>query len=157
MTKPFFKNKSKKKFFNKKKPVSQNQNTNLNDTSFLQKYDSLFAEYLDARKKYFEHSNRYQNSKTEKRYYEVLSNIRKWESSLAPWQRDIIEKKNNPYKLDSHYSKTHIDEQTLKSLSGDSRIHILRTQEIALANYREDFEESSGTIKDYLKYRSEKT
>lgn len=143
-----------------KKKMGQNKNRrpkNLSPIRIIQKYDNLLDQHLIARKKFFEMHGRLagkQLEKIEQNFTRTLEELRKFERGLRDWQKEVLEKKINNYPEDRAYSKNH-------NLSPDGEFvpfagefedpHLLPTQ--ASASFKEDTEESLGSMDDYYAYK----
>ena len=93
----------------------------------------------------------------EAKFFRSIENLRKFENSLAPWQREVLMKRVDGLKLDIVYSTNHADDPQLQ---GEERIeetviedpHINHTQK-SRPDYSHDTEESIGSIEDYRRLK----
>lgn len=123
------------------------------------KYDEYLQIILENRKNYFEYYSKVRDNekrKLEKNYFQALENLKKWIRSLAPWQKEFLEKKINPYPEDKSYSENHTIEPLDISINSASIVdpHFTKFQQEAKERYKDDCEESIGTIDDYKKYKN---
>jgi len=134
----------------------------LTSNQILVKYDNLLEQHLITRRKYFEYFNRVdyrQLKKLEYNFYDSVEHLRRFEFSLEPWQREVLEKrKTERYKLDLTYSNNrgwNPEEIAKADFAPDENEdpHFKDTQREASQEYRDDTEESSGTFDDYLKLK----
>jgi len=123
-----------------------------------EKYLNLLDQHLIARRKYhdlFYRAEPAQKIKLEKNFYNTLNDIREFESRLAPDVKDLFEKRNNGYQYDRTYTSNHeipVEGITLANDVVAEDPHLLQSQ--IQANYKDDTEESMGSIEDYLKYKN---
>lgn len=156
----------KKKSNNKNKRRRNNRNNNnnnkkpLKDDEIILKYDNLMEQHLNARKKYFENYHRKDKRRVEKlerNFHKTALDVRAFERRLKPHQFEILEKKIDGYSPDLDYSQSS-GELVVTDLPvapfGDP--HENQTQQ-ARPSYKDDTEESVGTMDDYEKYRAEKS
>ena len=136
------------------KPLGSNQ--------VLQKYDNLLEQHLNNRKKYFELFHRAdprQKNKLERNFYASIEQLRKFEENLKDWQKVYLQKKTERYRLDLTYSSNHeLDPEAAVLISADQidDPHFTDSQKEAYEVYKEDTEESVGSIEDYQKYKESK-
>ncbi len=129
----------------------------LSPAKTLQKYDNLLEQYLVARKKYFDIWGRgkdKQLQKVERNYQQALQNLRKFETDLLDWQKEVLTPRLNAYPEDRQYSKSREVEPTgdIVSFVGEFEDpHLLPTQKAS--NWATDTEESTGSIEDYQRYK----
>ena len=96
-----------------------------------------------------------QKNKLERNFYNTLNDIRDFESKLAPEARALFEKRNNGLSLDNIYTTNHEIAVTGENHPPENEPadpHFLHSQKIA--DFREDKEESMGSLDDYLKYKN---
>lgn len=123
-----------------------------------EKYLNLLDQHLIARRKYhdlFYRAEPAQKIKLEKNFYNTLNDIREFESRLAPDVKDLFEKRNNGYQYDRTYTSNHEIPVEGVAVANDMVAedpHLLQSQ--IQANYKDDTEESVGSIEDYLKYKN---
>jgi hypothetical protein len=153
------KSSNKKSNNNKKRNFKKNNRRpkSLSPSKIAQKYDNLLEQHVQARAKYFHLYGRSKKSQIEKAL-SLLEKTRRelhsYEKTLKDWQLEILHKKLNVYPEDRKYSTTHelspIGEQV--EFVGDFEDpHLLQTQEEA--SYKNDTEESAGTMDDYAAYK----
>ncbi len=144
---------------------SNNQGTNTGTGSggfnldrVYEKYLNLLDQHLIARRKYhdlFYRAEPSQKNKLEKIFYNTLNDIREFESRLAPDVKELFEKRNNGYQYDRTYTSNHEIPIEGDAVPGDlppAEPHYLQSQ--IQADYKDDTEESMGSIDDYLKYKN---
>lgn len=148
------KNTKKKNFRkNNRRPKS------LSPSKIAQKYDNLLEQHIQARAKYFHLYGRSKQSQIEKAYNlleKTRSELHSYEKTLKDWQLEILHEKLNVYPEDRKYSTTNglspVGEMV--NFVGDFEDpHLLGSQEEAQENYRNDKEESSGSIEEYAAYK----
>jgi len=134
----------------------------LTSNQVLVKYDNLLEQHLITRRKYYEYFNRVderQLRRLEKNFFASIEHLRRFESNLEPWQREVLEKrKTERYRPDLTYSSNRgIDPlEEAKVEVSESEIedpHFKDTQKEAFEAYKDDTEESVGTFEDYLKLK----
>jgi hypothetical protein len=134
----------------------------LTTNQVLIKYDNLLEQHLITRRKYYEYFNRVderQLYRLEKNFFDSIEHLRRFEAGLEPWQREALEKrKTERYRLDLTYSHNRgIDpnEAANIEISADEieDPHFTESQKEAFEQYKEDDEESEGSIEDYLKLK----
>lgn len=138
------------------------------------KYLSLLEDYLSARRKYFELFNKSQDAnhkrKLDDQMNRTLDALRNYEKNLLPWQKEFFEKRNELYKFDTTYSENKglykvpetkpghgqflgISDQAPEAPYTDPHINQAQLQR---PSFKEDNEESVGTIEDYIKIKGSK-
>ncbi len=146
----------------KAKETSGNKNRNrrpkaLSPSKIAQKYDNLLEQNLIARKKYFEMYARAKGQAYQKisnNYMRTLRAVFNFKSTLNEWQQETLDKKLELYPEDNQYTTTHNLPLTGEvEVSNDQIEDIHLTENQKLASYKDDTEESSGTIEDYKKYK----
>lgn len=133
----------------------------LTSNQVLVKYDNLLEQHLINRRKYYEYFNRVddrQLMKLEKNFFDSIEHLRRFESSLEPWQREALERrKTERYKLDNTYSSNHsLDPLQQKVELPQEEMedpHFKDSQKEAFEEYKNDTEESEGSFEDYLKLK----
>lgn len=134
----------------------------LTSNQVLVKYDNLLEQHLITRRKYYDYFNRVddrQLRKLEKNFYDSIEHLRRFEANLEPWQRENLEKrKTERYKLDLTYSNNrgwNPEEVAKADFQPDENEdpHFKDSQREAFEEYKEDTEESEGTLEDYLKLK----
>ena len=128
----------------------------LSPSKIAQKYDNLLEQYLIARKKYFEMYARAKGQaykKIDNNYMRTLKAVFNYKDTLNDWQQESLDKKLELYPEDNQYTTEHGLPLTgeVEVVETKEDIHLLPKQREA--NYKEDTEESSGTIEDYKKYK----
>ncbi len=138
--------------------TQQNGSTGLNHERVYEKYLNLLDLHLIARKKYhdlFYRAELSQKIKLEKNFYNTLYDIRDFESRMSADVKLLFEKRNNGYQLDRTYTSNHempIEGDVVPGNLPPAEPHYLQSQ--IQADYKEDNEESMGSIDDYLKYKN---
>jgi hypothetical protein len=151
--------------FSKPRPgQSQGRNNNgktLSPARILQKYDNLMEQHLISRRKYFEVYNRsfvkdlepHSLSRAEENFYKSLYELRQFERSLTDHQLAVLHSKTDNYPLDRDYTRTNNIEPKGEMPDFTFRFedpHFLETQN---ESFRDDKQESVGTMDDYYKYK----
>lgn len=146
------------------KPNNSNKNRRpkaLSPSKITQKYDNLLEQYLIARKKYYEMYARTKGQAYQKinnNYMRTLRAVFNFRGTLNEWQQETLDKKIDRYPEDNQYTSTHNLPLTgeIEVIEGkEEDIHLKECQK--LASYKDDTEETSGTIEDYKKYKESAT
>lgn len=144
-------NNRKRKFHNRKGPK-------LNPEELITlKYNNLLEQHLLARKKYFALYHRAdpnQKAKLERIYNNTIAKLREFEASLTGDKKELFEKHFHSLKPDEIYSTNHDLPKVAEHISHQGDFddpHFLELQKEA--NFKEDTEESSGSIDDYKAYK----
>ena len=90
---------------------------------------------------------------------DIIEQLRKFEENLKDWQKVYLQKKTERYRLDLTYSSNHeLDPEAAVLISADQidDPHFTDSQKEAYEVYKEDTEESVGSIEDYQKYKDSK-
>lgn len=121
-------------------------------------YDKILAEHLEARKRYFEMYYRAQpaqRDKLERVFYDSLDKLYNFAENVPAEHKEAFEQKINGLSFDRVYSeRREIPADGQLEISGPEDIedpHYLESQKNA--NYKDDTEESYGSIEDYLAYK----
>ena len=123
----------------------------------FEKYVNLLDQHLIARRKYFElfyRADHLQKAKLERHFYQTLFDVRDFEAKCTDEVRDYLLKKTNGKSEDFIYSDNHQLEKIGKvEVEGDrfEDPHLLQSQ--IKADFKDDTEESVGSMEDYLKYK----
>lgn len=132
----------------------------LTPAKVLLKYENLMEQYIQTRAKFFDlvgrEKKQKQLEKVKRNYDKSLNDLRSYESKLNDWQKEVLDKKINAYPEDRHYTTANNIEPTgdIVSFTGDFDCpHLLPTQKSE--DWAADTEESSGSMEDYEKYKSE--
>jgi hypothetical protein len=156
----------KKPHFNRQKKGSGNRNyrgnrnrPRLSEWDKLEKsYMILMEKYLHARRKYFDNfykASGEQLKSLEKNFYRTLDEVRKFEEEVPEQFKEKFEGKGNKEALDLIYSENHQIEPfpEVTPIPEEEIVdpHLLTTQ--LQADFKEDTEESSGTMDDYKRYK----
>lgn len=134
---------------------------NLKAHEIISKYDNFMSQYLSVRKKFFEQFyklNRHKKEKMEANYVRSLSELMRFTYKLKPWQKEVLEKRTEGYPMDTFYSTSQnlpVHGVPDQELPKDPEYHIKNSQK-ERHSFKEDTEQSSGTMEDYLKYQEEK-
>ncbi|MEI8346325.1 MAG: hypothetical protein WCG27_02580 [Pseudomonadota bacterium] len=124
----------------------------------VQKYYNLLEQHNIARRKYFEWHGRSditQEERFEKLYYATMEELRRFEKTLSPFQRDQLSKRLDPNPPDFSYSQDHQLSKSGEPPAPNLPVedpHRLPTQQKNA--FRNDTEESKGTIEDYKKLKN---
>jgi len=143
---------------NNRRPNNRNKSGPKRGPGYLNKYDQLVEQHYRARKKYFEYYHRSgtrQLDKLEKAFYRSIEQLRTFEESLKPEQREALAEKLKLYPLDHDYSvvKDIAKEGIMEvSLDFNEEPHYLESQK-SRDSYADDTEESSGSLEDYEAYK----
>jgi hypothetical protein len=144
------------------------QNSNSGATSLdhlLLQYDKLLDQHIDARKKYYEfyyRADRNRLLKLEEQFYISVQRLKKFERELRPWQLEQLKKhRTEIYPPDNTFSQHH-KEEPLDAQNNDSKVqlplgvnfHLTSIQHSRLS-YKEDTEQSMGSMEDYIKYKAQ--
>lgn len=143
-----------------------------------EKYDNLLKEHLGARERYFHLYNRVEGKvdlrggvqqvqrlkKKRRLYEESLQRLHSFHKQLKPWQMEELQKKVDFFPLDQDFSQAHpeaeiIDQDIVELGSGEDHTHLgiryhIHEQQQSRPSYKDDTEESEGTMEDYLKYKN---
>jgi hypothetical protein len=125
----------------------------------VEKYINLLDQHLIARKKFHDLYYRAeipQLNKLERLFYQSLNDLREFENKIPEETKPLFEKRINGLTLDMTYSSNHnISPEASVVVIAESDIedpHFLASQK--KANYKEDTEESVGTLEDYNSYKN---
>lgn len=133
------------------------------------RYYQLVQDYVNARKKYYEFYYRADDNqmrKIEDQYHRSIFALRDFEKGLEEWKKEFLLKKVDMFKFDTTYSENRkYVEGPQKGHYGLLPIqvenpgegpfenpHVLQTQ-IQRQSYKDDTEESVGTIEDYKRLK----
>ncbi len=132
--------------------------------SLVKRYGKCLDLHLAARKKHhdlFYKADPQQKAKLEKNYYQTLDNLRKFEETLKPEDKELFLKNFKELNPDQTYSLNHNlplkDEETSSSEPKvDDSIeiedpHLLMSQ--TQQSFSDDVEESVGSIEDYKRLK----
>lgn len=129
-----------KRFYRKNKNSSQK----LSPSKEVQKYQNLFDQYLNARKKYFEKFSVVgikQEIDLERKYNDHRNNLKKFEKNLSDEAKTTLGISEFTGNKDIEF------EENISIRSP----HELKSQKES--DFSNDKEESSGSMEDYLKYK----
>jgi len=122
------------------------------------RYEKLRDTHLEARKKYFEFYYRAEERerlRLEGNFNRTLEDWRLFEDNLSEEQKILLDKRIDQLDYDLDYSLTHdldpYQEIEIPAEGTEEDPHLLPGQKNH--QYREDKEESTGTMDDYLKYK----
>ncbi len=158
---------NKKRLFQGKRPSNSHQRRRSNRNRYaskltsihavFSKYDNLLENYLNLRSKYFEYFHRdpsKQRTKVINNYFAALEQLRNFTKQLSKYQREQLEKRNF-FRPDHTYSEEHNIDPELTNVELDEipqDPHICEVQKNR-PSYKDDTEESIGTIDDYKQYK----
>jgi len=134
----------------RRKPLSSSQ--------IIIKYDTLLQQHMLNRKKLFELFHRadpQQKLKLQRKCVESLEAIKQYQDSLRPWQLEVLNKRIEGYKPDLTFSSNNNIDPNLSEDPGEGpfeEIHLNSVQR-SRPSYKDDHEESIGTIEDYYSYK----
>lgn len=117
-------------------------------------YLNLLQEHLQARKRYFEFFHRADPkrlAKLERVFSESARKMQEFAAEVAPKWRERFDNKFNPHKNDTAYSDNMEAPGQWAPPKDVEDPHLLTSQ--VDADYREDREESVGTMEDYQAYK----
>ena len=162
------------------KPGRQHSNRNtqgipnqskMNFDEVVHRYEKLMETHLDARRKYFEfyyRSDDRERNRLEDNFNRTLRDWRQFEEHLPEQQRILLEKKYDSLELDMDYSEINqldsdekaedaefegVEENTDIPVSEGPYPNPHLTEAQKQVNYKNDRDESIGTIEDYKKYK----
>lgn len=121
------------------------------------KVENLRNAHLEARRKYFELFDRAdprQKDKLERQFTQTMQQLRDFETALNEQDRELFKQHYDAYPLDLTYAQNHelAPEGENISFSGEfDDPHALESQKAA--NFKNDTEESVGTLDDYKQYK----
>jgi len=144
---------------NKKSNSRNRRPKSMTPARVLQKYDNLLEQYLIGRKKFFEMKGKVvgkQLQKIEANWQKTLKSLRDFEINISGWQKDTLDQKVNFYPEDRTYTTNNeIDPAGDEvELTGDFLDeHYLAKQVAASDEYKDDKEESMGSMDDYKAYK----
>jgi hypothetical protein len=121
------------------------------------KYNNLLEQHLLARKKYFALYHRAdpnQKAKLERIYNNTINKLREFEAGLTGEKKELFEKHFHSLKKDHIYSTNHELPPVAEHVSHQGEFedpHYLELQKES--DFKNDTEESSGTIDDYKAYK----
>ncbi|MBF0205641.1 MAG: hypothetical protein HQK53_02005 [Oligoflexia bacterium] len=139
---------------------------------FCIRLDQMYDKYLVMRKRCFEVYHRVKESQRIKAEHEVhncLRNIRKMENFLLKHYKGFLDKRAMPYRLDNLFSSLKREEKdrdqqralpvTAPTVTAQppspGPLH-LTTEQLARTSFKQDSEESIGTMMDYQMHRAAK-
>lgn len=156
-----FKSKNKKNNFSKGKNRRYGRNKKppgpKGPEGLVRKYLNLMDTHLLARKKYYElffRADPNQREKLEKTFYNTLDQVRLFENNLSDIEKEQLKSRIEGQSLDRDYSSNHNLSDSLLTDLPEGPFpdpHVLPGQ--LKVNFKEDTEESSGTIEDYKSYK----
>jgi len=124
-------------------------------SGLFKKYENLFEQYLQTRRKYHDFYHRTNNNqqlkKNEDNYYRSLKQLRDFEESLTEWQRLKFKEHLSIYKEELTYENAHGVDGNHDEIPQDGQFedpHLTITQ-VESQDYVSDEEESVGTMEDY--------
>lgn len=126
------------------------------------KHDNLMAQYLNIRKKYFEQFHKLRGKKKislMNNYVRTLSDLKSFANKLKPWQKEILEnERTEAFPKDLQYSSEKELPEDGAIEEGSKNFLEVHTNEVqaSRSSYKDDKEESTGTIEDYKAYKEEK-
>ena len=130
-----------------------------NADTLVSKYLNLLDQHLSARKKYFEmyyRADPNQKVKLEKNFYKTVEQLREFEAKIPQDLKEKFILKTDQYGPDNDYSTGHnIPKEGALEIESNEEIqdpHYLNSQ--MEASYKDDREESSGAMEEYLNYKS---
>lgn len=156
----------KKPHFYRQKKGGGNRNYRGNrNRPRLSEYDKLEKSYMILLEKYFHARRKYydnfykatgeQLKNLEKNFYRTLDEVRQFEQDVPDHLKEKFDQKGNKNSLDLIYSENHEIEPfpEVKPIPAEEIVdpHLLSSQ--IETDYKNDTEESSGTIDDYKKYK----
>ncbi len=153
------KNRNRNRYRNKNRNSNPNS-ANAKPGNFIVKYQNILEQYLSVRKKYFElfyRADPKQKNKLERNYENELKKLNDFEAKLNPKQKEELHLHVKGKNLDTIYSENHHDQLATYEVSVEEDLifdpHYLESQQNN--EWKEDSEESTGSIEDYQNYKSE--
>lgn len=138
---------------NRNRPVGPEASIN----RLVEKYINLLDQHLIARRKFHDlyyRAEPQQLNKLERNFYSTLNDLRDFEAKLPPETKELFEKRVNGLRPDVTYSTNHQLNPTENVSIDETHIedpHLLASQK--KASYKDDTEESMGSLEDYNKYK----
>lgn len=121
----------------------------------FKKYLNLLEQHVAARKKYYElyfRADPNQKRKLEKTFDNTIEQLRQFEETLNENDKKLLFDRINGQRPDLDYTNNHqLEPNTVKENVEIEDPHFLPSQ--ASADFRNDTEESSGSMDDYLSYK----
>ena len=169
MNNPENKNKNRNRFRHKnRRPNNNNPQSNLNSNNNnrpqFQSHEKLVKAYYVmiekiqiARRKYFDdfhHQDPNRVLKLQKSFERSMDELRAWESKLSPKEAEIILKEKKPdhtYSTIQNLSPIGVNEIKSEEIKDP---HLINSQNEAIKKYKQDREESVGTMDDYRSYKN---
>jgi hypothetical protein len=124
----------------------------------VEKYINLLDQHLVARRKFHDLYYRAeipQLNKLERLFYQSLNDLREFENRIPEEMKPVFNQRVNGLKPDTTYSENHQLNPDQKINEAELEIHdphLLQSQKAK--NYREDTEESVGSLEDYNQYKN---
>jgi len=134
----------------------------MNFDEVVHRYEKLMEAHMDARRKYFEfyyRSDDRERNRLEDNFNRTLRDWRYFEENLPEQQRVLLDKKYDALDLDMEYSEINQLDSDEAEANEDAPIvegpfpHPHLTEAQKQTSYKNDMEESKGTIEDYKKYK----
>ncbi|MFZ8932334.1 MAG: hypothetical protein ACO20H_10055 [Bacteriovoracaceae bacterium] len=120
----------------------------------FKKYMNLLEQHIVARKKFYElffRADPNQKVKLEKAFNNTIEQVRSFEDSLSQDEKKLLNSRINKYKEDIDYSQNHSLEENKAQYDVIEDPHLLPSQKST--EFKEDTEESIGSIEDYQAYK----
>jgi len=124
----------------------------------VEKYINLLDQHLVARRKFHDLYYRAeipQLNKLERLFYQSLNDLREFENKIPEEVKPLFNQRVNGLKLDTTYSENHQLNPEQKTDLETVEIHdphLLQSQKAK--SYKDDTEESVGSIEDYNQYKN---
>ena len=124
----------------------------------MRKYQNLLERHMTARRKYFElffRADPRQKAKLERLYDQSRNDLRAFEDTLTPEDRERWQQTVHGNRVDNTYSENHelaFEAEPVKAVGDFEDPHFLNTQQES--DFRDDDEESTGSMDDYNSYKS---
>jgi hypothetical protein len=127
----------------------------------LRRHLELLLIHIQARRKYFDNFhlvNDQQRAKHEREFSQTGEQLRRFEDNLTPQQRELVFKNTDQYLWDDTYSENHeLDpDGVLEKNEGPYDDPHFSLQQKHRPQYKDDKEESSGSMDDYLLVKNAK-
>ncbi|MGB0452542.1 MAG: hypothetical protein ACPGJV_02425 [Bacteriovoracaceae bacterium] len=150
-------NRTPKKNQNRNRNRDHSKKSKIKLDPIFRNYERLCDALTKARKDYldkFHHHDRRVKQKYEKLYFTAMKKLRDYESSLSSDEKERYQKLYPDHEFDTTYSQNHELSTEGEVLVNDTDIedpHFLESQKES--DYKEDEEESVGSIDDYYAYK----
>jgi len=129
-------------------------------SKITERYDLLLEDHIKARRNYFYYfysTDEKLRTKCHEQFDKTLLELRNFESSLREsWQQEALSRRSNPYPLDLDHSTKHQLPQIEEKVDPKIQFEDIHFASVTKINFKDDQEESLGSIEDYLQYKNSK-